>query len=133
MGTGTRQTSIVVPPAECSTFCRVTNEKFYLINFVYRLAFFEQWQLKKMKLMKINTQLRDEIFQVIKNQIKSNNPPETKVTYDRLIASGYSEFETNQLIGQCIAIEIYGALKEQKPYDEARYISNMKQLPKEPF
>lgn len=83
--------------------------------------------------MKINTQLRDEIFQVIKNQIKSNNPPETKITYDRLIASGYSEFETNQLIGQCIAVEIYGALKEQKPYDEARYIRNLKQLPKEPF
>ena len=48
--------------------------------------------------MKINTQLRDEIFQVIKNQIKSNTPPETKITYDRLIASGYSEFETNQQI-----------------------------------
>ena len=83
--------------------------------------------------MKINTQLRDEIFQVIKNQIKSNTPPETKITYDRLIASGYSEFETKQLIGQCIAVEIYGAMKEQKPYDEARYINNLKQLPKEPF
>ena len=82
--------------------------------------------------MKINNQLRDEIFEVVKNQIKSNNPPETKITYDRLIASAYSEFETNQLIGQCIAVEIYSAMKEQKPYDEARYISNLKQLPKQP-
>ena len=82
--------------------------------------------------MKINTQLRDEIFQVIKNQIKSNNPPETKITYDRLIASGYSEFETNQLIGQCVAVEIFTVMKEQQPFNEARYIKNLKQLPKEP-
>ncbi len=82
--------------------------------------------------MKINTQLRDEIFQVVNNQIKSNNPPDTKITYDRLIALGYSEFETHQLIGQCVAVEIFTVIKEQQPFNEARYIKNLKQLPKEP-
>ena len=83
--------------------------------------------------MKINTALRNEIFQVIENQIKSNNPPETKITYDRLIAEGHSEFETKQLIGQCLTVEIHGVMKEKKPFNEARYIRNLKQLPKEPF
>jgi hypothetical protein len=86
-----------------------------------------------MGLMKINTELRDQIFQVITNQIKSNNPPETKVTYERLIALGYSEFETKQLIGQCVAVEMFSVIKEQKPLNEARYVKNLKQLPKEPF
>lgn len=83
--------------------------------------------------MKVNTELREQIFQIIKNQIKSNNPPETKITYDRLTALGYTEFETKQLIGQCIAVEMFTVIKEQKPFDEARYIRNLKQLPTEPF
>ena len=83
--------------------------------------------------MKINTELRDQIFEVIKNQINSNDPPETKVTYDRLIALGYSEFETKQLIGQCVAVEMFNVIKEQQPFNEARYTKHLKQLPKEPF
>ena len=83
--------------------------------------------------MKVDSHLRDEIFEVIKNQIKANDPPETKITYDRLIASGFSDFETKQLIGQCVAVEIFTVLKKQQPFNEARYVKNLKQLPKEPF
>ena len=83
--------------------------------------------------MKIDTELRDQIFQVIKDQIKSNDPPETKITYDRLIALGYSDFQTKQLIGQCIAVEMFTVIKEQQPFNEARYVKNLTQLPKEPF
>jgi hypothetical protein len=83
--------------------------------------------------MKVDTDLRDQIFEVIKNQIKANDPPETKITYDRLIASGYSDFETKQLIGQCVALEMFTVVKEQKPFNESRYVNNLKQLPKEPF
>jgi len=83
--------------------------------------------------MKVDSHLRDEIFEVINNQIKANDPPETKITYDRLIASGYSDFETKQLIGQCVAVEIFTVLKEQQPFNGARYVKNLKQLPKEPF
>jgi hypothetical protein len=83
--------------------------------------------------MKINTELRDHIFSVVETQIKSNNPPETKVTYNRLIALGYSEFEAKQLIGQCVAGEMFSVIKEQKPFDEERYIKNLKNLPKQPF
>ena len=86
-----------------------------------------------MDIMKINTELRNQIFGIIQNQIKSNNPPETKVTYDRLIALGYSEFETKQLVGQYVAVELYSVLKEQQPFNETRYIKNLKQLPTEPF
>jgi hypothetical protein len=49
-----------------------------------------------------------------------------------LIKLGYNDFETKQLIGQCIAFEIFQIGKYQKPFDEKRYIKNLKQLPKEP-
>jgi hypothetical protein len=82
--------------------------------------------------MKINVQLRNEILKVIENQMKSNTPPETKLTYDRLLSQGYNEFQVKQLIGQCIGVEIFDALKHQKPFNENRYINNLKHLPKEP-
>jgi hypothetical protein len=83
--------------------------------------------------MKHNEILRDQIFEIIRNQIKDNDPPETKITYNRLIKQGYSDFETKQLIGQCIAVELFQVLKFQKPFDEKRYIKNLNNLPKEPF
>jgi len=83
--------------------------------------------------MKINTQLRDEIFKVIENQIKSNTPPETKLTYERLLSLGYNEFEAKQLIGQCIAVEIFDVIKHEKPFNETRYSNNLKNLPKKPI
>ena len=83
--------------------------------------------------MKPNEKVRDEIFLIIKNQLDANDPPETKITYDRLISLGYNEFETNQLIGQCVAVEIFEVIKQQKPFNKSRYIKNLNQLPKEPF
>ena len=83
--------------------------------------------------MESNEIVREQIFEIIKNQIKDNNPPETNQTYQRLIGLGYNDFETKQLIGQCVAVEIFDVLKNKKPFDTKRYIENLKQLPKEPF
>ena len=83
--------------------------------------------------MKLNEILRAQIFEIIRNQIKDNDPPETKITYNRLKTMGYSDFETNQLIGQCVAVELFQVMKFKEPFDEMRYITNLKNLPKEPF
>ena len=83
--------------------------------------------------MKPNEIVRDEIFQIIKNQFDANDPPETKIMYDRLIGLGYNEFETNQLIGQCVSFEIFDVLKHSKPFNKVRYIKHLNQLPKVPF
>jgi predicted house-cleaning noncanonical NTP pyrophosphatase (MazG superfamily) len=83
--------------------------------------------------METNKIIREQIFEIIKNQIKSNNPPETKDTLDRLKKIGYSDEDTTKLIGQCVAIELFNVLKHNQPFDELRYISNLKKLPKEPF
>ncbi|MFP4619923.1 MAG: DUF1841 family protein [Bacteroidales bacterium] len=82
--------------------------------------------------METNENLREQIFVVIKNQMEENNPPETNKTYNRLIKEGYSDFEAKQLIGQCVAVELYNLLKHSKPFDEKRYVRNLKQLPEKP-
>ena len=76
--------------------------------------------------------MRDQIFEIIKNQIKNNEPPETKITYSKLIELGFSEMETMKMIGQCVAVEIFEILKNKKPFDERRYIRNLDLLPQSP-
>jgi hypothetical protein len=82
--------------------------------------------------VKANSELRNQILRVVENQIKSNQPEETRKTYKRLVAKGYSEVEAKQLIGQCVLVEIFSVLKEQKPFNEDRFVKNLKQLPKVP-
>ena len=83
--------------------------------------------------MKSNEIVREQIFEIINNQIKGNNPPETKLTYNRLIKLGYNDFEAKQLIGQCVSIELFNVLKHKKPFDEIRFTKNLKKLPENPI
>jgi hypothetical protein len=83
--------------------------------------------------MESNEIIREQIFEIIKNQIKANNPPETNQTLKRLKGLGYSESDAKMLIGQCLAVELFGHLKYGKPFDKIRYITNLKKLPEEPF
>ncbi len=83
--------------------------------------------------METNEKLREQIFEIIQNQIRDKNPPETKATYDRLNKNGFDDFQTRQMIGQCLAVELFDVMKFGKPYNNVRYIRNLLALPKEPF
>ena len=83
--------------------------------------------------METNENLREQIFEIINSQLKTNNPPETKLTFDRLINQGFDDFQVKQMIGQCLSVELFEILKFGKTYNNERYIKNLKKLPKEPF
>ncbi|MGS0526431.1 hypothetical protein ACU8V7_16000 [Zobellia nedashkovskayae] len=83
--------------------------------------------------METNEILRNQIFEIIKNQLKDNNPPETKITLDRLRDQGFDDSQARQMIGQCISVELFQIMKTSEPYNNARYIKNLEKLPKEPF
>ena len=82
--------------------------------------------------MKVNERLRDAIFQVIENQVVANDPAETAITLKRLRDEGYSEFQAKQLIGQALAVELFDIMKNNNPFNETRYVTNLRHLPKEP-
>jgi hypothetical protein len=77
--------------------------------------------------------LRAAILEVINNQIKDNDPPETKQALDRLQLDGLSRKEALKLIGCVVASEVFTVLKENRPYDNEKYISALKALPKLPW
>ena len=83
--------------------------------------------------MESNEIIREQIFEIIKNQVESNTPPETKQTLKRLVDSGYSDQDARMLIGQCVAVELFSILKLEMPFKNDRYVSNLKKLPEEPF
>ncbi|APQ17461.1 hypothetical protein [Maribacter hydrothermalis] len=83
--------------------------------------------------METNEILRNQILEIVKNQIKENNPPETKTTFDRLRSQEFDDSQTRQMIGQCISVELFQIMKTSEPYNNARYIKNLKKLPKQPF
>jgi hypothetical protein len=83
--------------------------------------------------MEPNETLREQIFEIIKNQIKLNQPPETKQTLKRLKDLGYTDLEARTMVGQCLAVELFDVLKLQKLFDKDRYVSNLAKLPEEPF
>jgi len=80
-----------------------------------------------------NPVLHAAIMEVVENQLRDLDPPETKQTYDRLLAEGISAEEARRLIGCIIASEIFYILKDEKAFDLAKYIKALSDLPELPF
>ncbi len=77
--------------------------------------------------------VRGAILEIVQNQIRDNDPPETKETLDRLIAEGISEEEATKLIACAVSTEIFHTLKHREIFTEERYVKNLKKLPKLPW
>ncbi len=83
--------------------------------------------------MESNEIIREQILEVVENQLRANDPPETKQTYDRLVDLGYNDSDAKKLISQCVLVEIFDAYKHGKTFDEKRFVQNLNNLPQEPF
>ena len=77
--------------------------------------------------------LRAAILEVINNQIKDNDPPETKQALVRLQEEGLTEEDALKLIGYVVASEVFAVLKENRKFDKAKFISALNALPKLPW
>jgi len=80
-----------------------------------------------------SSQVTAAILEVVDNQLRDLTPPETKETYDRLVASGISDKEARRLIAVALSNEMFQILKYQKDYSPERYIASLRKLPKLPW
>ena len=76
---------------------------------------------------------REVIFEAVENQIRKNDPPETKETLDRLVQSGQSREEALRLIAGVLANEMFEVMKSKRRYDNARYVANLARLSSVPW
>lgn len=82
--------------------------------------------------MKDRQLLRETILGIVENQIRENNPPATRETFDRLVTEGYSDDEARRLIGCVVTSEVFDIFKTMEQYNEDRYVSALRRLPELP-
>ncbi len=75
-----------------------------------------------------NKYLKGVILNVVDNQLKANDPPITRETFDRLLTAGYTKQQAKEKIGTVVVSEIYDVMKLNKPFNEARYAAGLKAL-----
>ena len=74
----------------------------------------------------------EALIEAIENQIRDNEPPETREALERLMAIGESRENAMRYIASAMTIEIFEIVKNGTRYDEQRYINNLKNLPELP-
>ena len=81
---------------------------------------------------KANPRLKTAFMEVVDNQIRDNDPPETRETLDRLRSQGISEHDARSYIGQAVCVEVWDILKNKRVFNRERFVRNLKKLPEEP-
>jgi hypothetical protein len=77
--------------------------------------------------------LQQAIIEVVNNQLRKNDPPETRQTFNRLVTEGFSEQEAVKLIGYVVATEVFAVIKDDRRYDETAYVAALRNLPRLPW
>ena len=72
--------------------------------------------------------VRDAMLDTVLNQIDSNDPPEARNTYDRLIEAGASNSQALQLMAAALRVEMNRMLTESTPFDNERYSAALKKI-----
>lgn len=87
----------------------------------------------KAKQPKHNPVLKAAYLEAVETQLRDNNPPETRLTFERLRAQGISEKDAKLLIGSVIAAETYEVMKSGAPFNKERFVRNLNRLPDQSF
>lgn len=68
------------------------------------------------------------IMQSVEVQIRDNDPPATKATFERLIANGHDEVTAKEMIASVIAEEIYLRMKDNRKVNEEIFAARLAEL-----
>src|SRR5262249_45602058 len=69
-----------------------------------------------------NPHVQAAVMEVVENQLRNNNPPQTNQTFKRLIEAGHSEKEAKRLIACVVSGEIFDVLKKNEPFNLDRFV-----------
>ena len=85
-----------------------------------------------MKKEKTNPVLYAAYMEVVDNQLRDNDPPETRITFNRLKSEGFGGLDAKKLIAQVIVAETFWIMKKKENFNLKRFIKNLNRLPVEP-
>ncbi len=87
----------------------------------------------KVSNMRTNPRLKAIILEVVDNQLRANDPPETRFTLERLMAEGYPEGAAKELIACVVTSEIFDVMKNKEEFDLDRFVTALNRLPQLPW
>jgi len=76
---------------------------------------------------------RQAYLQIVDNQLRLNDPPETRATYDRLRGLGYPDRDARHLIALVVAAEIQRIQTTRTPFNRASFAADLNRLPTPPW
>lgn len=82
--------------------------------------------------IKPNPHLHRTVMEILDSQIRDNEPPETRQTYERLLAEGLAEPEVRRLLGVALVTEIFHMMKNREVFNRQRFVGYLNRLPQEP-
>ena len=80
-----------------------------------------------------NPVLGQAMLEVVENQIRDNEPPETRQTIERLCAAGHTPEEARRLVAIAVSSEVYHIMRDHQPFNRKRFLRNLKRLPRLPW
>ncbi len=79
-----------------------------------------------------NPHLKKAFMDVVENQIRDGDPPETRETLERLTSEGISDEDARIYIGQAVCIEVWDIMRNKREFNTKRFVQNLIALPAEP-
>lgn len=81
------------------------------------------------RLPETNPQLATAILEIVDTQLRDGTPPETRQTFDRLVAAGYTPEGARQLLAHVVVREIFTVMARGERYDAERFVAALHRLP----
>ena len=78
---------------------------------------------------KANPAVKAEILNVLENQMRDNEPSETKQAFDRLIKEINDRNEVMRLLGCVLTSEIFIMLQNKEAFNRKRFVDHLNKLP----
>jgi len=75
-----------------------------------------------------NKILRDNILQVVDNQLRDDKPLCTKQTFERLLKAGYSAKRAKEMIATVLIEEMFDIMKQNESFNEERFCERLNVL-----
>ena len=75
-----------------------------------------------------NPRLKKLLLEVVENQLRNNDPPITRITFDRLISDGYTKAEAKERIAAAVIGQIYDMLRDGKSFNLEEYESELNSI-----
>ncbi len=83
--------------------------------------------------LKTNPHIRRSILDIVDRHLSSGDPPQTRNTYQRLLAEGISDQEARELIACVVSCELFRARRDNREFDLERFSQGLNHLPVLPW